>query len=121
MFHSDMGVIIGYDKNCHKISGCTGEYHSLDGTKSLNPVATKFNSDVGKSFTPIKGNPVLILSNGMIKSVTLEAAFINSMPCRSLQVKVLPIECGMNYGDLEKFDAHKVICSMQCVKKTHVV
>jgi len=96
MFHKDMGILLGYDHSCNKLTGCSGTYYSLDGQTELNSLAEEFNDKIGKSFTPVRGNPVLILANGMLKTVSLETAYINAIPCSSLQEKVTVLKCGEN-------------------------
>mmetsp|Transcript_21332 Transcript_21332/g.47546 ORF Transcript_21332/g.47546 Transcript_21332/m.47546 type:complete len:148 (+) Transcript_21332:1344-1787(+) len=120
-FHRDMGIMIGFDGDCVKLKGCSGKYFSLDGTTNLNGVAKEFNGSIGKDFQPIKGNPVLILANGMVKAVSMEEASINALACSTIGNKVSKISCGVTFADLGKFEAHNVICEQECKKAKVVV
>jgi len=82
----------------------------------MNAIAAEFNESVNKSFTPVSGNPVLILSNGMLKTVSLQNAYINALPCSSIQQKTSPIKCGVTLGSLKDFNTGKIICSKDCKK-----
>jgi len=53
--------MLGYDFQCQS-GNCNGKWFSLDGTTDITNIANKFNALLGKGWTPIKNNEVLMLS-----------------------------------------------------------
>jgi len=75
----------------------------------LTPVAKKFNQSISKDFVGIKGNEALILSGGVVKTVSFSGSKINSIPCKTNfenQPKFVP--CSATFSDLETMDAEFV-------------
>jgi len=116
-YHQNGGLLIGYDYDCHKPSGCSGNFKSLDGKTLLNPIASEFNSKLGKSFKSVKGNEIMILSNGSIKTESFDSVHINSVACEtSFEVSGQLLTCGTTFNDLQAFGTMMVICPGDCVK-----
>jgi len=59
-------------------------------------MAAKFNAIIGKGFTPVKGNEVLILSGGMFRTAAFSSVHVNSVPCETTDENVIkPLSCGV--------------------------
>jgi len=76
--------MFGYDYPCETNTGCSDKWFSLDGTTDITMVAAKFNAILGKGWTPVKGNQVLILSSGQMKTVGFSSAHVNSVVCETI-------------------------------------
>lgn len=101
-FHQNQGIIVGYDFSCNTYKGCTGQYYSLDGSTPLNPTATAFNKILGKNFTPIIGNEVLMLISGHLKTVSVSSAKVVGVACQSIdEFEVRPLTCSNTLRDLD--------------------
>lgn len=84
----------------------------------MNKVATEFNQKLGKSFTPVKGNPVLILSNGMIKTVPFGNATIGAIPCSTIAENMSKLQCTQTLTDvLEAQIISQVRCPKTCIER----
>jgi len=82
--------------------------------------AKKFNAMLGKDFTPIRNNEALVLSAGIIKTMTFNAAYINSVPCQTNQETLFnEISCSMTFGDISALEIHYVMCNSECKKESY--
>jgi len=64
-------------------------------------MAENYNNRINKKFTPVKGNEVLILSNGVIKTISLSDSHINAVACESInEFNGKLIECKMTFKDI---------------------
>jgi len=83
----------------------------------LNSIAAEFNEKVGKSFTPVQGNPVLMLSNGMIKTVPFANASIAALPCSGVAEKLSTLKCTQNLTDVLGLNIFQVRCPKYCLER----
>jgi len=87
---------------------------------SLMAAAKKFNAMLGKEFTPIRNNEALVLSGGVIKTMTFSTAYINSVPCQTNQETLFnEIACSMTFSDISALDIHHVMCKSDCKKEAY--
>jgi len=83
----------------------------------MNELAEEFNSKIGKSFKSVKGNEIMLLSNGSIKTESFDNAHINSVACETVfEMTGQLLTCGMTFNDLSTFGTMKVICPNECAK-----
>jgi len=85
----------------------------------MNPIAAMFNKIIGKSFTVIKGNPVLMLVNGMLKTEELnDKTWINAISCQTIdEFDVHKLKCSHSFKDFE-YQNKLIACPLDCTKKT---
>jgi len=89
----------------------------LDGTFELNEIAIQFNKLLGKDFTPIVGNEVMIIADGFVKTVSFRKAHINAVACQTNnEIKAYPVKCSVTFNDLQKFNSQLVACIEDCSK-----
>jgi len=75
---------------------------------------------IGKDFTPIIGNEVLILANGVVKAVKYVNAHINAVACQTNnEVTSKTVNCNYSFNDLKMLDAHFVACTEDCSKQAY--
>lgn len=80
----------------------------------MNEIAINFNDKIGKPFTEVRGSPILMLANGMMKVVGFDAAFINAIPCEPILEHVSNIQCAQTLSDIVAHDTMNVICEKMC-------
>lgn len=84
----------------------------MDGSTLLNSFASEFTSKIGKQFQPVKGNEVLILSNGNIETTSFGDSHISALACETQNEfggqKV--DSCGVTFNDLHSFGTMMVVC-----------
>jgi len=81
----------------------------------MNTIASEFLNKINKSFKPVKGNEVLILTSGTIQTSSLSDTHVNSVPCETInEITGHPITCGVSFADLYSFGSMSVICPNTC-------
>jgi len=108
-FNGEEGILLGYDLDCHKPTGCSGYYYNLDGSGVLNGISNDYLRGIGKNFNSIKGNELLMLVNGQIKSVSMNEAHVNAVACQTIhEFKGMVIDCKQTFKDLDAINANLI-------------
>jgi len=87
----------------------------LDNINNLNNLSINFNKLIGKSFQPIIGNELLMIKDGMIKTVSLKDAYITSIPCHTPHEYSSLASCSQTFADFDKNNIYTIICKKECI------
>lgn len=81
-------------------------------------MAAKFNQSLGKQFTPVKGNQLLVFKDGGITTMLLnEETFISGLLCQTINEQLMSnANCDETIQGLQDKLASKFVCQEECSK-----